>query len=110
MKIKSGKREKSAMHKFDIKTVRDLLVRESKFITELLDKQNFPLPVNNESGTIYAVPLGVHEALRVSLYVFKRKLMSFSKLHRQWAIPHSSLVMEQQLTVSCVVQVADRYA
>jgi hypothetical protein len=65
MKMKTGKREKSAMHKFDIKTVRDLLVEESKFITELLDKQNFPVPGNNDSGTIYTVPVGVHEALRV---------------------------------------------
>jgi hypothetical protein len=52
MKIKAGKREKSAMCKFDIKVVRDLLVGESKFITELLDKQNFPVPGNNDSGTV----------------------------------------------------------
>jgi hypothetical protein len=63
MKIKTGKSEKSAMHKFDIKTVRDLLVRESKFITELLDKQNFPVPGNNDSGTIYTLLVGVHDAL-----------------------------------------------
>jgi hypothetical protein len=52
MKIKTGKCEKSAMRKLDTKTVRDLLVGESKFITELLDKQNFPVPENNDSGTV----------------------------------------------------------
>lgn len=69
MKTKTGKREKSAIHKFDIKTVRDLLVGESKFITELLDKQNFPVPGNNDSGKIYTLLVGVHEVLRVTLYV-----------------------------------------
>jgi hypothetical protein len=58
MKIKTSKREKSTMNKFDIRAVRDLLVGESKFITELLDKQNFPVP-GNDSGTISIVPFGV---------------------------------------------------
>jgi hypothetical protein len=58
MKIKTSKREKSTMHKFDTRTVRDLLVGESKFITELLDKQNFPA-AGNGSGTISIAPFGV---------------------------------------------------
>jgi hypothetical protein len=57
MKIKTGKREKSAMNKFDIKAVRDLLVGESKFITELLDKQNLPVTGNNDSGTVFFITL-----------------------------------------------------
>jgi hypothetical protein len=47
------------MHKFDTKSVHDLLVAESKFITELLDKQNFPISGNNDSGTVYVVQFGV---------------------------------------------------
>jgi len=37
------------MNKFDTKAVRALLVTESKFITELLDKRNFPVAGNDDS-------------------------------------------------------------
>lgn len=49
-KCKGGKRKISVMNKFDTKAVRALLVTESKFITELLDKRNFPVAGNNDSG------------------------------------------------------------
>lgn len=52
MKIKSGERNISAMSKFDVKGVRELLVAESKFITQLLDKRSVPVTGNNESGMI----------------------------------------------------------
>jgi hypothetical protein len=38
------------MNKFDTKAARALLVTESKFITELLDKRNFPFAGNVASG------------------------------------------------------------
>jgi hypothetical protein len=52
MKMKPGKHKISAMNKFDVKGVRDLLVGESKFITQLLDKRSLPVPGNNDSGMI----------------------------------------------------------
>jgi hypothetical protein len=50
MKIKTGRHNVLAVNKFDVKAVRELLVGESKFITQLLDKVNLPVPANNESG------------------------------------------------------------
>jgi hypothetical protein len=63
---KSGKRKISVMNKFDTKAIRALLVTESKFITELLDKRNLPSAGNNDSGksSYFSVPLSVPLAVR----------------------------------------------
>ena len=47
---KSGKLKLLLMNRFDTKSIRALLVTESKFITELLDKRNLPVTGHNESG------------------------------------------------------------
>ncbi|PNF21877.1 hypothetical protein B7P43_G04401 [Cryptotermes secundus] len=76
MKTKTGKREKSAIHKFDIKTARDLLLGESKFITELLDKQNFPVPGNNDSDIVRGSSdktFGVHSKKKAKLLAAQSK-------------------------------------
>ena len=70
-KGKGGKRKISVMNKFDTKAVRALLVTESKFITELLDKRNFPVAGNNDSGksSYFSVSLSVTFAIRKLLYL-----------------------------------------
>jgi hypothetical protein len=67
----SRKRNISVMNKFDTKAVRALLVTESKFITELLDKRNVPVPGDNDSGksTYFSVPPDVLFAVRKVLCV-----------------------------------------
>jgi hypothetical protein len=40
------------MNKFDVRGVRELLIGESKFVAQLLDKCSIPALGNNDSGMI----------------------------------------------------------
>ncbi|PSN35561.1 hypothetical protein C0J52_12495 [Blattella germanica] len=57
MKLKASKHKK-VDSKFDVKAVRELLVEENKFISQLWEKLKLPVPANNDSDFLKDNPDG----------------------------------------------------